>query len=239
MALRLLNRAVVLPVLGFGLGAATFMKAWPDEAGTITLHKGKVATAQVSQRSDIIQNIADSPLYNQLRRDPNIQQSLQSDKIPVGHKPYHVGQGILFGKNKLEIDPLIFLNESEGKLTVFYHLGKDLGNEKGAVHKGIVSLLMDEALCYCGFPRMPSKRGVTAKLSLKFNRDIPVDSTVILTATVRESKGRKCIIDGNLQVFNGQHAFPGLWGEKEPHVQAECVLVEPKWFKYFKRLNMF
>lgn len=238
MSLRLLNRVIVLPTLGFGLGVATFMKAWPDEAGAITLNKGKV-TSQVLSRSDIIQKITESKLYNQLKQDANVEQSLQSDKIPAGHKPYHVGQGILFGKNKLEIDPLIFLNETEGKLTVFYHLGKDLGNEKGEVHKGVVSLLMDEALCYCGFPRLPSKRGVTAKLSLKFNRDIPADSTVILTATVRESKGRKCIIDGNLQVLTEQHALPSLWGEKEPHVQAECILVEPKWFKYFRRLNMF
>lgn len=89
-------------------------------------------------------------------------------------------------------------------------------------------------------PRLPSKRGVTAKLNLKFNREIPADSTVILTATVRESKGRKCIIDGELQIFSDKvHTLPSLWGEKEPNVEAECILVEPKWFKYFSRLNMF
>ncbi|EDO19579.1 hypothetical protein Kpol_1018p112 [Vanderwaltozyma polyspora DSM 70294] len=241
--LRTFGRTVVLPTVGFTLGVGSFIKAWPDEAGAITLKDAVVPhlkSNRVIQRPDILEKISQMKLYNDLLNNPSMNHSVQSEKIPRGHLAYHVGQGELFGPNRLEIDPLIFFDEENSKLVIFYHLGKDLGNEKGNVHKGVLSLLLDEALCYCGFPKLPSKRGVTAKLHVDFTKDIPVDSTVILRADVTESKGRKCIIDGTLETVPTKSLLTGKESETGTvFAKGNCILVEPKWFKYFTWLDMF
>lgn len=249
---RTVNRAVVLPVLGFTAGVATFIKGWPDESDALLLadpvQPGKVGwlskQPQSLQRSDILEKIARLPLYQSLMADPDVRHSSQSANIPSSHRSYHVGQGQLFGPGKLEIDPLVFLNKDAGEITVFYHLGRDLSNAEGRVHKGVLSLLLDEGLCFCGFPKLPSKRGVTALLSLHFDRDILADSTVVLRAKVSESKGRKCVIEGTLEALPQRGFLGRLVGMSPPahgdvYVRSKCILVEPKWFKYFSWLAAF
>lgn len=250
--LRAVNRAVVIPTVGFTAGVATFIKGWPDESDALMLadpvQTGSVGSLSKQhpslQRSDILDKISHMPLYKSLMADPEVHHSSQSANIPSSHRAYHVGQGQLFGPGKLEIDPLIFLNKEAGEITVFYHLGKDLSNAEGKIHKGILSLLLDEGLCFCGFPKLPSKRGVTALLSLNFEKDIPADSTVILRAKVSESKGRKCIIDGTLEAVPYRNPLGRLVGMGTPnhgevYVRSKCILVEPKWFKYFSFLTAF
>lgn len=239
------TKGLLLPVFGFTLGLGVFIKAWPDEAGSMTLQDGDVLPKKSQsslqlQRNDIVDKISRHGLYQKLVNDPNFDQSLQSHKIPPGHRAYHVGQGILFGPTKLAIDPVILSDAQKREVVIFYHLGKDLGNEKGKVHKGVLSLILDEALCYCGFPTLPSKRGVTAKLDIQFDREIPADSTIVLRARVSEFKGRKCVIEGTLESLP---RFYGSWWSSvwkpEQYAQAKCILVEPKWFKYLNWLNIF
>lgn len=232
---RFLTRAVVLPTAGFGLGVSTFLRAWPSEGGSLSL---KDEDQSRSQRSDVLRKIGGTDLYRSLSADSEYVKILQSDGIPAGHRPNHVGQGILFGEGKLEIDPVILKNETRGEIVVFYHLGKDLGNENGKVHKGVLSLLLDEALCYCGFPTLPSKRGVTAKLDVHFEKDIPADSTIVLRANVMESKGRKCIIDGTLESLPS-NSFSRLFLGPTVYASASCILVEPTWFRHLARINIF
>ena len=199
---RSINRLVILPTTGFTLGYVSFMKTWPSEAGSMSL-KDKLTGPGDNrlhlQRLDIISKIQNDRFYKNFEEDTSVIYRRQSETLPKDHLPYHVGQGVLFGPGKLEIDPIIFHDEADKSIVVFYHLGEGLGNENGNVHKGILSLLMDEALCYCGFPTLPNGRGVTAKLSLKFLNDLPVNSTIVLRANVRETKGRKCIIDGTVE----------------------------------------
>lgn len=240
---RVLNRAVLAPVAGLTLGTALFIRTWPTEAGAITLNDAVVphmrSTRQV-QRPDILKKISETEIYNKLLNNPNMSHLVQSEKIPSGHRDYHVGQGELFGAEKLEIDPLIFYNEKDGELVVFYHLGKGLGNEKGSVHKGILSLLLDEGLCYCGFPKLPSKRGVTARLDLNFTNDLPADSTVVLRASIAETKGRKCVIEGTLETLPTKYWMTGKEAKTGTVIaEANCILVEPKWFKYLKWVDLF
>lgn len=248
-----LNRFVILPASGFTLGVATFIKGWPNESSSLTLDDRVQDSSKIHykskqplylQRSDILQRISELPLYEQLMKDPNVKHSFQSEGIPEGHRFYHVGQGQLFGPGKLEIDPLVFMNEKQGEITVFYHLGKDLSNERGQIHKGVLSLLLDEGLCFCGFPKLPSKRGVTAKLNIEFDKEIPQDSTIVLKAHVSESKGRKCIIDGSLESIPQRNILNKILGQKGSnngtiYVRSKCILVEPKWFKYFSWINLF
>ncbi|CCD25215.1 Mrx3p NDAI_0E03980 [Naumovozyma dairenensis CBS 421] len=256
--LKSINRLVILPTAGFSLGVLTFMKAWPElntdanEAGRLSLKDPGINDNAIMlpdslriENEKILNAMRELPLYKRLVNDPMIKHTRQSEGIPEGHKPNHVGQGILFGSGKLEIDPIIFHDEKNGEIVIFYHFGKGLSNEHGAVHKGILALILDEGLCLCGFPLLPSQRGVTAKLNLKFHADIPVDSSAILRAKVTEIKGRKCVIDGTLESVPQSYENP-LWkllnkvNERKPttYVSANCILVEPKWFKYIKNLNI-
>ncbi|EJS44605.1 YBL095W [Saccharomyces arboricola H-6] len=261
---KLVNRTILLPTAGFTLGIGAFIKAWPDDAGGLSLNDGQTSAKLISatksrqpmelQRTDILEQVEKSEVYKELAKNDDMEHILFSEKIPSGHRQYHVGQGLLFGKGKLEIDPLVFHDLNRGEVTVIYRLGAELGNRDGNVHKGLLSLLLDEALCYCGFPLLPSKRGVTARLSLEFLEDIPVDTTIMLKASVKECKGRKCIIEGHLEEFPPDKASKKMgrgwnlfahWGSGDKKevakkfVKANCVLVEPTWFKHFKWLDMF
>ncbi|CAI4037156.1 hypothetical protein SMKI_02G0190 [Saccharomyces mikatae IFO 1815] len=261
---KLINRAVILPTAGFTLGIGAFVKAWPDDAGVLSLNDPQMPAELMSatksrqpmelQNMDILTQVEKSKVYKLLVQDDKMHHILFSEKIPSGHRDYHVGQGLLFGKGKLEIDPLVFHDLDRGELTVIYHLGAELGNRNGNVHKGLLSLLLDEALCYCGFPLLPSKRGVTARLSLEFLEDIPINTTIMLKASIKETKGRKCVIEGHLEEFpsetfskNGNRGWSllGFWSsnakQEAPRkfAKADCILVEPTWFKYFKWLDMF
>lgn len=249
--LRSINRFILLPTFGFTAGAATFIKGWPDESDALSLkdsmqedHRSNGSRQSLYlQRPDILKKVSQLALYKKLLRDPDMEHSVQSEGMPAGHRFYHVGQGQLFGPGKLEIDPLIFRNVKDGKIVVFYHLGKELSNEKGMIHKGVLSLLLDEGLCYCGFPKLPNKRGVTARLGLHFEKDIPMDSTIILRAQVTQCEGRKCIIDGSLEAIPSNGIFNKILGNNSSngtmYVKSNCVLVEPKWFKYFGWFTTF
>lgn len=227
-------KCTAISAAGFTVGFSSFLKPWHVDESSMQTLKRPLET----QRQDIIEKLQSTKVYMNLIDTHEIKK--QSERIPIPHRPNHVGQGLLYGPGHLEIDPIVCQDLSNKKLTVFYHLGNNLANEKKTVHKGILTLLLDEALCYCGFPTLPSKRGVTARLNVKFFRDIPIDSTVILNANVVESKGRKCIIKGTLESLSESN---GMWwsSNNKPiiYATAECILVEPKWFKYISWVNVF
>ena len=275
---RVFNRAVLLPVTGFTLGLATFVKGWPEElerrvtdATNVTTreeikpspppdtdtdtnnealkrhfsHNSLTRQPLALQRIDILDKIIQLPLYKRLVSDPKVESLVQGESIPKTHQPNHVAQGLLFGKDRFEIDPLVFRNQEVGTLVGFYHLGKEMCNDKKKIHRGVEALILDEGLCFCGFPSLPHGRGVTASLNLEFVRDIPEDTTVMLRARVVETKGRKCVIEGTLESLpRGSGSYvESLFGRYDDrgtvYAKAKCIIVEPKWFKYVKWLHTF
>ncbi|SCU97611.1 LADA_0H07184g1_1 [Lachancea dasiensis] len=234
MALRTASKFIFTPIAGFGLGLATFLQCWPavneNRLKTLTLKR-----PLEEQRRDIIHQLQKHEIFRDLMRRENVEQWSQSEKISQPHRDSHVGQGLLYGPGRLEIDPLVLHDPDSQELVVFYHLGHNLNNEKGKVHKGVVALLLDEALCYCGFPTLPNKAGVTAKLDINFCHDVPTDCTVVLKAHVIESRGRKCVIGGSLQTLPSRSWYTPWKAESSTVLAtATCILVEPKWFKYAK-----
>ncbi|CEP60226.1 Mrx3p LALA0_S01e05886g [Lachancea lanzarotensis] len=238
MSFRTIGKFVLTPLAGFGLGLATFIDAFPqineDGLNTVTLKR-----PVEQQRRDILSELKHHNIYRELIKRDNVEEWSQSEKIVHPHRDYHVGQGLLYGPGRLEIDPLVLHDPESKELVVFYHLGHNLGNEKGNVHKGVVSLLLDEALCYCGFPTLPSKSGVTARLDLQFHQDVPTDCTVVLKAHVVEAKGRKCVIGGTLETLPSRVWYKP-WTNKTSSVlaTATCILVEPKWFKHVQWMRL-
>ncbi|KAK6465086.1 HotDog domain-containing protein [Scheffersomyces coipomensis] len=209
-----------VPLIAFGVGVAAF---------PVNYRKGNWREKKLLHINEsIVNQISSTDEYKALIEDPNTSRYNSSDAFPDQHHKNYVGTGLLFGPDLFEIDPIVFLNEKQGELTSFYHLGDKLISQDGKIHNGIVSTILDEGLCSCGFPLLPSKKGVTASLSIDFKNQAPPGSTVVLRAKVVEAKGRKVVIEGNLETLP--------FNKDETPIQiahSRCILVEPKWFKYF------
>lgn len=215
------------PFIALGIGFAAFPRDW--RKGNFTDNRKLTSFNQ-----SVIQEIEKTNEFQKLQADQSATMHYSSETFPSQHHKNSVGSGILFGPNLMEIDPIIFLNREKGELTAFYHLGRQLVSQDGQIHNGVVSTILDEGLCTCGFPLLPSKKGVTAKLSIDFKNQIPPESTVVLRAKVKEAKGRKVVIHGDLETYPLQE------GEQPLLIaQSQCILVEPKWFKYFSWLQVF
>jgi acyl-coenzyme A thioesterase PaaI-like protein len=217
-------RRAALSTAFFGIGFATFARAWPSDS----LEENSKKLEQ--QRVEIIDQIKNTANYHELISNDKFVPSTQSARVPGEHQINHVTQGLLFGPHHLEIDPIVFMNNTDHELQAYYHLGQKLTSYDGKIHNGLLSTLLDELLCFCGFPLLPSGRGVTGKLSVEFDQQAKPDTTVLLKAKVKEHRGRKVVIEGHIETV-----------EAKPKIiaRAECILVEPKWFKYFSWLSIF
>ncbi|SSD58739.1 uncharacterized protein SCODWIG_00500 [Saccharomycodes ludwigii] len=241
---------VLLPTLGFTTGVITFIKPWP------TLSKDEInkIKSNTFTNEDVLSRLQKETLPEIIESSKKENSTTtvvsQGQLLPLPHHKYHIGKALLSRKGQIEIDPIITRNSEE--VNAIFHFGSGLINEKGYIHKGIVALAMDEVLCYCGFPHLPSKKGVTAKLDLEYLQDIPSDTTVLLNCKVKEVKGRKCVITGELislpNSYNGNsHWYDNIFfgnnrnNKKDSTVYAtgKCILVEPKWFKYLKWIDIF
>lgn len=212
------------PLVAFGVGFAVYPKDW---------RKGSLFDRQLTHiNEDILSQIQATDEFKRLEADKSLLKYHSSTIFPAQHLKNYVGSGLLFGPDLNEIDPIVFLDEQKGNLTSFYHLGSKLISQDGQIHNGVVATILDEGLCACGFPLLPSRRGVTAKLYIDFVNQAPPNSTVVLRAKIKESKGRKVVISGNLEtlLLNGEAAVK--------IADAECILVEPKWFRYFSWLQV-
>lgn len=214
-----------MPIISFGVGFFAFPHDLRSNRGI-----GKINDVN----PNIMEEIRKSSDFQRLSNDPDVVQYSLSEKVPSQHRKNYVGSGLLFGPDLMEIDPVLLLNGNTGEMAGFYHLGDKLVSYDGLVHNGIIATILDEGLCTCGFSKLPSKRGVTAKLSINFHEQAPPNSTVVLMAKVLEARGRKVIINGTLKTF------PLTRNEKSITIaDAQCILVEPKWFKYFKWVQLW
>ncbi|GMM38608.1 Mrx3 protein [Saccharomycopsis crataegensis] len=181
------------------------------------------------QKQSALDSIRQSSEYKALQANSNFHGSAYSLSIPSSYRQNHVAQGVLYGQNYFEIDPLVYVNENDGELVAFYHIGDKLTDQTGKLHHGVLGLLLDEALCFCGFPKLPHKRGVTGKLTLDYEDSVCAGQTVVLKAKVTEHQGRKAVIDGHIETLDQGNVL----------AKGRCVLVEPKWFKYVDWFDLF
>lgn len=191
--------------------------------GVFPLRKSSFMQDTTANNEEIMATIKQSTLFQKLDNDDAFTCFRGRQQLPNQHHRNLVTAGLLFGKGLLEIDPIIFDN-TKGEYYSFNHIGDKLISDDGKVHNGITATLLDEGLCGAGFPFLPSKKGVTANLSINFENQIPPASNVVLKAKVIEHKGRKVKIAGSLQTLSDDPITIAT---------ATCVLVEPKWFKYF------
>lgn len=215
----------ITPIAAFVLGYATFPKNWT---------KGYSDKPKIEHvNNSVVEALEATQQYKSIAENKDMNRLFGRNMFPEQHLHNYVVTGLLHGKDLKEIDPIIFRNEKEGELVGFFFLGKQLLGNDGGSHRGIISLLLDETLCLCGFPFLPSKMGVTANLTIDYKNPAPPSVVLVLRAHLVEHKGRKAVINGELETF------PLLASEKKTEIaKATCVLVEPRWFRFLSWLNL-
>ncbi|CAN3354984.1 MIOREX complex component 3 [Diutina catenulata] len=219
---------MAVPLTAFAAGVALFPNSWKKSAWD--------PRELEHTNTEVVEAIQNTALWKTLSEDSSYIHWSKNAHLPVQHRQNQVSSGLLFGRDGFEIDPVGFIDTTNGKLVSFFHLGKKLTSADGQIHNGVVATMLDEGLCMAGFPLLPSKRGVTAKLAIDFKNQAPPNSTVVLKAEVVESKGRKVVIDGGLSLIDSTGEHPE-W-EGRTIATAKCILVEPRWFKYFKYFQL-
>lgn len=215
----------------FGLGFALFARPWPDSP--IWAKQRDVVPPKQSLRHNEeyrflhmknYPTFKDNDYFIQCANDKDFT-VMDVDKIvPEAHRFNQVSRGLL---NLNE--PIIMTNRKSGKLVMFGKADSDdIVGLDGKIHNGILLTLLDESLCFCGFDKLPNKRGVTANLKVDFAKKLQPNNAFILDAQVTEARGRKVTINGKIESLNG-----------DPIATASCLLVEPKWFKYFSWIDLF
>lgn len=216
-------KAITRPILltgAFAFGLAMFVRPWPIKP---------LSQRQNPPQFKLAADLETNQLFKDVSTDKAFKRVQAAELIPDAHKVNHVGQGLLNGPNHLDIGPLVYINKSKGEMVAFTRLGHGLTGSDGKVHNGIISTLLDELLCFCGFPKLPNKRGVTASLDIEFLKRAEPNSILVLNSKVVNHKGRKCVIEGDVKdLKNG-----------ELIARANCILVEPKWFKYLNWVTLF
>lgn len=221
--LRTLTRTIT-PLVALGTGYAIFPVNW---------RKNSALPYAFPHNSAVLQQIEDSHEFRRLAADAKLTKINYSGAFFSQHADNYINTGLLAGPELFEIDPVAFLNTETGEITSFYHLGAKLSSLDGQIHNGVTSTILDEGLCTAGFPLLPSKKGTTGRLSINFHNQAPPNSTLVLKAKVVEAKGRKVTINGHLETLPEK-------ATDEPVLiaDAQCILVEPRWFKWVKWLDV-
>jgi acyl-coenzyme A thioesterase PaaI-like protein len=184
-----------------------------------------------------------SEQYHVIRNHPYVVDLLSTGKYDVQHaydqsdehKQHSLTAGTLIGPDLIAHTPLslslkqhIIDETNQSELIVVYHLGSRLCGHKGIIHGGLLATLVDESFCRCGFPVLPNKLGVTAKLDIQYLAPTPANSIVVIRAFTTSVEGRKVYIDGTLSQLPAPKDYD-LEKELVVSVKAKVLLVEPRW----------
>lgn len=156
-----------------------------------------------------------------LRNDKNFRESKYYDAVPVEHRNTMITANLLAGPGYITVEPLIFTNNRNKEMIIFYHIGDKVEGHQGIVHGGLIATLLDEGLARCSTLSLPNGYGVTGSLEVNYRAPIPSNSYIVLRANTVESKGRKIVLQGKLETLDARLLAEG-----------QVVMIEPKWAKY-------
>lgn len=99
----------------------------------------------------------------------------------------------------------------------------------GISHGGLIATLFDEPLCYAAYPVLPHHTGVTASLTVNYQKPTPAGSWVLLKAKALGKEGsRKATV--NAEIYPADPSNPDLpWETSGSLASAVQIVVEPKW----------
>ncbi|CAK7901350.1 hypothetical protein CAAN1_11S02542 [[Candida] anglica] len=118
----------------------------------------------------------------------------------------------------------------------FLHFGDELSGHKALIHGGLLATILDELTCRLAFQNFPSRKGVTASLSLSYKKPCYVNSYVLVRCEVTKKSGRKCWVKGsiyglNLEQLNENSDQSAIENAENLLTECECLVIEPRWVK--------
>ncbi|KAF8581895.1 Thioesterase/thiol ester dehydrase-isomerase [Ramaria rubella] len=138
-------------------------------------------------------------------------------RLDPARKVNHLTAGALRGPGKLAVAPLVRAKTDETEAWVFLHLGRGVCGHDGVVHGGLLATLLDEGCARNAVLAFPSRICVTANLNVDYKAPTFADQFVIMKTKLIEIKGRKAIVQGQIEDLKGNIL-----------AQAKSIFVEPK-----------
>jgi acyl-coenzyme A thioesterase PaaI-like protein len=96
-----------------------------------------------------------------------------------------------------------FYQPEPGKVVAHIVVPKSFEGYPGMVHGGIVSAMLDEVAGRAFITGNPPRFMVTAKLTVRFRRPVPIEQPVRLVGFAKEDKGRMAIATSELYDMSG------------------------------------
>ncbi|KIJ56352.1 hypothetical protein M422DRAFT_219492 [Sphaerobolus stellatus SS14] len=125
--------------------------------------------------------------------------------------------GALRGPGRIAVPPVVWCKKDESEAWAFMHLGRGVCGHDGIVHGGLLATLLDEGLGRVAILNFPSRVGVTANLNLDFRAPTKADQFIVMKTKLIERKGRKAIVQGQIEDLDGNVL-----------VEAKALFIEPK-----------
>lgn len=101
----------------------------------------------------------------------------------------------------------------------------------GIAHGGFLAAILDESLCFCAYPILPHRTGMTVSLNIEYKSPTPANAWMLVRAIARGKPGsRKATVNADIYSLPSLdfEEMPWLSG-MEPTVSATEIVVEPRW----------
>ncbi len=110
---------------------------------------------------------------------------------------------------------MTFYDTAPGEVLAEYIVPEHFQGYPGVVHGGVIASMLDEVTGRVFMTGDPPRFMVTARLSLRYRKPVPIGKLLRMTGQVKEDKGRICTSTGELRDEAGNLL-----------VEAEAVLAE-------------
>ncbi|KAJ1649276.1 hypothetical protein GGF38_006169, partial [Coemansia sp. RSA 25] len=109
----------------------------------------------------------------------------------------------LHSRDKLSVEPVVFLNRDRKQFVFLVHIGKRLCGHDGIVHGGVQATLFDEITARPAFWNLPRNVALTASLKVNYRRPVVADQVLVLKAQLAKVEGRKATVTAQIEDLNG------------------------------------
>ncbi len=129
---------------------------------------------------------------------------------------------------------MTFYELGPGEVTAEYTVPEHFQGYPGVVHGGIIASMMDEVTGRVFMHGDPPRFMVTARLSLRYRKPVPIGKRLIMTGRVKEDKDRICTSTGELRDEDGRLLVEAeaVLAELPPEMGANTSMEPEDWMVY-------
>ena len=91
---------------------------------------------------------------------------------------------------------LEFVSKEDGGITAKFMCNGDLEGYPGVLHGGIISSILDGAMCHCMFSR--GQVAVTAEMTTKFRHPVATNQQAIVSANITRFSHSLCLLEAEI-----------------------------------------